>query len=137
MTIAEQLIRMAEDELTEYSTDARKIEKLRRKFSFAVPYPKQKAVRDQVAASIPNNVVAKLVEGNRQTIALPFWGIGGLGLLLGISGRQPLDFIATGIGFYLAFQIQKWGWELQAKRLVVQTLDDIEASMHQPQPEAP
>ncbi|WP_035986110.1 hypothetical protein [Leptolyngbya sp. KIOST-1] len=44
MTIAEQLIRMAEDELTEYSTDARKIEKLRRKFSFAVPYPQQKAV---------------------------------------------------------------------------------------------
>ncbi|TVP67794.1 MAG: hypothetical protein EA342_07735 [Leptolyngbya sp. LCM1.Bin17] len=137
MTIAEQLIRMAEDELTEYSTDARKIEKLRRKFSFAVPYPKQKAVRDQVAASIPNNFVAKLVEENRQTIALPFWGIGGLGLLLGISGRQPLDFIATGIGFYLAFQIQKWGWQLQAKRLVVQTLDDIEASMNQPQPEAP
>ena len=137
MTIAEQLIRMAEDELTEYSTDARKIEKLRRKFSFAVPYPKQKAVRDQVAASIPNNLVAKLVEGNRQTIALPFWGIGGLGLLLGISGRQPLDFIATGVGFYLAFQIQKWGWQLQAKRLVVQTLDDIEASMNQPQPEAP
>jgi len=137
MTIAEQLIRMAEDELTEYSTDARKIEKLRRKFSFAVPYPKQKAVRDQVAASLPTNVVAKLVEENRQTIALPFWGIGGLGLLLGISGRQPLDFIATGVGFYLAFQIQKWGWELQAKRLVVQTLDDIEASMHQPQPEAP
>ncbi|NMF82843.1 hypothetical protein [Nodosilinea sp. P-1105] len=137
MTIAEQLIRMAEDELTEYSTDARKIEKLRRKFSFAVPYPKQKAVRDQVAASLPTNVVAKLAEGNRQTIALPFWGIGGLGLLLGISGRQPLDFIATGVGFYLAFQIQKWGWELQAKRLVVQTLDDIEASMHQPQPEAP
>ncbi len=137
MTITEQLIRMAEDELTEYSTDARKIEKLRRKFSFAVPYPKQKAVRDQVAASIPNNFVAKLVEENRQTIALPFWGIGGLGLLLGISGRQPLDFIATGIGFYLAFQIQKWGWQLQAKRLVVQTLDDIEASMNQPQPEAP
>ena len=72
MTIAEQLIRMAEDELTEYSTDARKIEKLRRKFSFAVPYPKQKAVRDQVAASLPTNVVAKLVEENRQTIALPF-----------------------------------------------------------------
>ena len=137
MTIAEQLIRMAEDELTEYSTDARKIEKLRRKFSFAVPYPKQKAVRDQVAASIPNNLVAKLVEGNRQTIALPFWGIGGLGLLLGISGRQPLDFIATGVGFYLAFQIQKWGWELQAKRLVIQTLDDIEASVNQPSSEDP
>jgi hypothetical protein len=136
MSKAEQLIRLAEDELTEYSTDARKIEKLRRKFSFAVPYPEQKAIRDEVAASIPNNFIAKLVEENRQTMALPFWGIGGLGLLLGISGQQPLDLIATGVGFYVAFQIQKWGWELQAKRLVIQTLDAIDASVKNPQPDA-
>ncbi|MEO1523645.1 MAG: hypothetical protein AAFU78_23100, partial [Cyanobacteria bacterium J06633_2] len=68
-------------------------------------------------------------EENRQTVALPFWGIGGLGLLLGISGQQPLDFIATGIGFYLAFQVQKWGWKLEAKRLVIKTLDDIRAGV--------
>jgi hypothetical protein len=129
MDKAAQLIRMAEDELVEYSTDARKIEKLRRKFSFAVPYPEQAAVRAQVADSLPQNFLAKLVEENRQTVALPFWGIGGLGLLLGISWKQPLDLIATGIGFYVAFQIQKWGWELQAKRLVLKALDDIEASV--------
>jgi len=129
MDKAEQLIRMAEDELTEYSTDARKIEKLRRKFSFVVPYPEQKAIRDQVEADIPNNIFARIVERNRQTVALPFWGIGGLGLLIGISFRQPLDIIATGIGFYAAFQLQKWGWDLQAKRLVVKTLDDIEAGV--------
>lgn len=129
MDKAEQLVRMAEDELTEYSTDARKIEKLRRKFSFAVPYPEQKSIRDQVEADIPSNFLARLVESNRQMVALPFWGIGGLGLLIGISFRQPLDIIATGIGFYIAFQVQKWGWELQAKRLVIQTLDDIEAGI--------
>jgi len=129
MDKAEQLIRMAEDELTEYSTDARKIEKLRRKFSFAVPYSEQKAIRDQVEADIPDNIFARIVERNRQTVALPFWGIGGLGLLIGISFRQPLDIVATGIGFYIAFQLQKWGWELQAKRLVVNTLDDIEAGI--------
>ncbi|MEM6436749.1 MAG: hypothetical protein AAF773_23285 [Cyanobacteria bacterium P01_D01_bin.115] len=129
MDKAEQLVRMAEDELTQYSTEARKIEKLRRKFSFALPYVEQKAVRDQVEADIPTNFIAKLVEENRQTVALPFWGIGGLGLLLGISLRQPLDIIATGIGFYVAFQVQKWGWELEAKRLVVKTLDDIEAGI--------
>jgi len=129
MEKAEQLIRMAEDELTEYSTEARKIEKLRRKFSFAVPYPEQKAIRDQIEAEIPQNFVAKLVEKDRQLVALPFWGIGGLGLLIGISFRQPLDIIATGIGFYVAFQVQKWGWEIQAKRLVVKTLDDIEAGI--------
>ncbi|WP_204140409.1 hypothetical protein [Halomicronema sp. CCY15110] len=129
MDKAEQLIRMAEDELTEYSTEARKIEKLRRKFGFAVPYPEQKTIRDQVEAEIPTNFVARLVETNRQMVALPFWGIGGLGLLIGISFRQPLDIIATGIGFYVAFQLQKWGWELQAKRLVVKTFDDIEAGI--------
>ncbi|MEO1209321.1 MAG: hypothetical protein AAFX78_07240 [Cyanobacteria bacterium J06638_20] len=131
MGFAEQLTLMAEDKLTEYSTEARKIEKLRRKFGLAVPYLQQKAVRDQVAADMPQNFIAKLVEGNRQTAALPFWGIGGLGLLFGISGQQPLDFIATVIGFYLAIRIQRWGWKLEAKRLVIKTLDaiakDIEA----------
>lgn len=136
MDKAEQLIRMAEDELTEFSTDARKIEKLRRKFSFAVPYPEQQAVRQAVDASLPKHFFAKLVEENRQTVALPFWGIGGLGLLLGISWRQPLDLAFTGVGFYLAFQVQKWGWELQAKRLVLQTLDAIEADVQADRAEA-
>lgn len=126
---AEKLIWTAENELTEYSTEARKIEKLRRTFSFVVPYPEQKAIRDQIEADIPKNFVAKLVEENRQTVALPFWGIGGLGLLFGISSQQPLDFIATAIGFYTAYQVQKWGWKLEAKRLVIKTLDAIEANV--------
>ena len=79
--------------------------------------------------TIRSNFVAQLVQRDRQLVALPFWGIGGLGLLIGISFRQPLDIIATGIGFYVAFQVQKWGWEMQAKRLVIQTLDDIEAGV--------
>ncbi|MGA1357566.1 MAG: hypothetical protein ACO35Q_12930, partial [Prochlorothrix sp.] len=114
MDKSQTLIRMAEDELTEYSTEARKIEKLRRKFGLAVPFPEQKAIRDQIEAEMPKNFVAKLIEENRQTVALPFWGIGGLGLLLGISFQQPLDLIATWLGWFLAYQIQKWGWELEA-----------------------
>ncbi|MFP4134944.1 MAG: hypothetical protein ACOC1Z_05900 [Cyanobacteriota bacterium] len=129
MDKAEKLIWTAENELTEYSTEARKIEKLRRNFSFVVPYPEQKEIRRQIEAEMPKNFFAKLVEGNRQTVALPFWGIGGLGLLFGISSQQPLDFIGTVIGFYLAYQIQKWGWKLEAKRLVIKTLDAIEASV--------
>lgn len=43
--------------------------------------------------------------------------------------QQPLDFIATAMGFYAAYQIQKWGWQLQAKRLVIKTLDAIETSV--------
>ncbi|MEB3274419.1 MAG: hypothetical protein ACO4CG_12220 [Prochlorothrix sp.] len=125
MDKSQALIRMAEDELTQYSTEARKIEKLRRKFGLAVPYPEQKAIRDQIEADMPQNFIAKLIEENRQTVALPFWGIGGLGLLLGISWHQPLDLIATWLGWFLAYQIQKWGWELEAQRLAIKTLDDI------------
>ncbi len=129
MELAEKLVMMAEDELTEYSTEARKIEKLRRKFSFAVPYPKQQDVREQVEDSIPKNFLAQMVERDRQLVALPFWGIGGLGLLIGISQQQPLDLLATGVGFYVAFAVQKWGWSMEAKRLVVKTLDEIRESV--------
>ncbi len=129
MDKAEYLIRMAEDELTEYSTEARKIEKLRRKIGLAIPYPDQKPLRDHIAGTLAQAPLSRLIEQNRQAVALPFWGLGGLGLLLGISMQQPIDFVATGIGFVLAYQIQKWGWRLEAKRLVVKTLDEIEASV--------
>lgn len=138
MDKAQHLILLAEDELTQYSTEARKIEKLRRKFGLAVPYPEQKAIRDTIAANLPQNFWAKLVAENRQTVALPFWGIGGLGLLLGISWFQPLDFLATGLGFYGAYRIQKWGWQLEAKALAIKTLDAIAADMNlQPKSDTP
>lgn len=120
---------MAEDELTQFSTEARKIEKLRPKVGLTVPYPQQKEVKEQIVADIPTHIFAKIVERDRQMVALPFWGIGGLGLLLGISMHQPLDFIATGVGFYVAFGVQSWGWNLEARRLIVKTLDAIEQDM--------
>ncbi|MGB3533356.1 MAG: hypothetical protein WBA13_07550 [Microcoleaceae cyanobacterium] len=129
MSKIEQLIAIAEDQLTEYSTDARKIEKMRRKFGFLVPYPEQNAIRNQIEAEMSQNFFAKLVEENRQTVALPFWGIGGLGLLFGISFQQPFDFIATAIGFFSAYRIQAWGWRLEAQRLVIKTFDAIETDM--------
>ena len=129
MNSIEKLITMAEDELTQFSTEARKIEKLRPKVGLTVPYPQQKEVKEQIVADIPTHIFAKLVERDRQMVALPFWGIGGLGLLFGISMHQPLDFIATGIGFYVAFGVQSWGWNLEAKRLIVKTLDAIERDM--------
>ncbi|MGD1951300.1 MAG: hypothetical protein ACFB14_16855 [Leptolyngbyaceae cyanobacterium] len=132
MNSIETLITMAEDELTQYSTEARKIEKLRPKVGLTIPYPQQKEVKEQILADIPTNILAKIVERDRQMVALPFWGIGGLGLLLGVSMQQPLDFIATGIGFYAAFGIQSWGWKLEAKRLIVKTLDAIEHDMQVP-----
>ncbi len=126
MSQTERLVLMAEDELTQYSTDARKIERLRRKIGISVSPAQQKQVKEELLAEMPDNFLNKLVEEQRQTIALPFWGIAGLGLLLGISLRQPVDFLAPVIAFPIAFNIQKWGWRLQAKRLVINTLEEIE-----------
>ena len=128
----ERLVLMAEDELTQYSTDARKIEKLRQKIGLSVSLAEQRQVKAALDAEMLNNGLSQLVEEQRQTIALPFWGIAGLGLLLGISFSQPLDFIATAVGAVIAFNLQKWGWKLQAKRLVLQTLAEIEDRTRQP-----
>ncbi|MBD2072456.1 hypothetical protein H6F86_00710 [Phormidium sp. FACHB-592] len=128
----ERLILMAEDELTQYSTDARKLEKLRQKIGLSVPPGEQRQVKETLLAEMPTDLISQLVENQRQAVALPFWGIAGLGLLFGISFMQPVDLIATFVGSAIAFNIQKWGWKLQAKRLVLQTLEDIEAKTRKP-----
>ena len=132
MSQLERLIMMAEDELTEYSSDARKIEKLRRKISLSVPPAAQEEVKAELLEVMPKGFFGKLIEEQRQTVALPFWGIAGLGLLFGISLRQPVDFLAPAIGIPIAFNIQKWGWQLQAKRILLKTLEEIEERSKQP-----
>jgi hypothetical protein len=128
----ERLILMAEDELTQYSTDARKMEKLRQKIGLSVSRVEQQQVKAALLQDMPTDAISQLVEKQRQTVALPFWGIAGLGLLLGISMMQPLDFLATILGGFAAIKIQQWGWRLQAKRLVLQTLEDIEQRSQTP-----
>jgi hypothetical protein len=119
---------MAEDELTQYSSEARKIEKLRQKIGLSVSLAEQKQVKTTLESELPTGGIAKIVETQRQTVALPFWGIAGLGLLFGISLNQPLDFLGVIVGTGAAIAIQRWGWQLQAKRLVLQTLTEIEAN---------
>jgi hypothetical protein len=126
MAEIDRLILLAEDQLTRYSSDAHKIEKLRQKINLSVSRAEQERIKAELLTQMPNNGLGKLVESQRQTVALPFWGIAGLGLLLGISLQQPLDFIAAAIAFPCAIQLQRWGWKLQAKRLVIDTLTDIE-----------
>ena len=133
MSQLERLLLMAEDELTQYSTDARKIERLRRKIGISVPRREQQEIKETLQAQMSEGQLVKIVEEQRQTVALPFWGIAGLGLLLGISMLQPLDLIATVIGGIAAIRIQRWGWQLQAKRLLLNTLEDIEQRMQNPQ----
>lgn len=122
----ERLILLAEDQLTEYSSDARKIEKLRQKFGLSVSRKEQADIKKQLETELPSSGVAKIVEEQRQAVSLPFWGIAGLGLLFGIAANQPLDYIGVVIGVAGAIALQKWGWQLQAKRLVLNTLQDIE-----------
>lgn len=128
----ERLVLMAEDELTQYSTDARKIEKLRQKIGLSVPFAEQQRIKSELLEQMPTDFVSKLLENQRQTVALPFWGIAGLSLLFGISFSQPFDFGITILAGIAAFKIQQRGWRLQAKRLVIQTLEDIETRAKQP-----
>lgn len=122
-----RLLLMAEDELTEYSTNARKIEKLRRKIGLSVSAAEQKQVKEALIATIQSDWLRQLVVEQRQTVALPFWGIAGLGLLVGISFSEPLGLVAAIGGAVAAYRLQKWGWQLQAKQLLMQTFTEIEA----------
>lgn len=128
----ERLLMMAEDQLTQYSTDALKIQKLRQKIALSVPPAEQNRVKEELIAEMPTDGFSKIVVEQRQTAALPFWGIAGLGLLLGISTMQPLDFLATLGGGAAAIAIQRWGWKLQARRLLIQTLEELEQARKQP-----
>ncbi|BAW97301.1 hypothetical protein NIES970_22520 [[Synechococcus] sp. NIES-970] len=128
----EKLIKLAEDQLVEYSTDARKIEKLRRKFAFMLNPRQREMVKQELLEQIPQGFLGKVMLENRQTVALPFWGIAGLGLLFGISLQQPLDFLAPAIAIPAAIQIQRWGWQLEAKNLVLKTIEDLEARANNP-----
>lgn len=132
MAQLDDLIRMAEDELTQYSTDARKIEKLRRKFALALNLRQQEQLKAQLLEQMPKGFFTKVLTENRQTVALPFWGIAGLGLLFGISLQQPLDFLAPAIAIPAAIQIQRWGWQLEAKQLVLKTFEDLEERQKNP-----
>ncbi|MGM3308766.1 hypothetical protein ACSQ6I_22780 [Anabaena sp. WFMT] len=132
MSQLERLQKMEEDELTEYSTDARKMEKLRRKIGLSVSLAEQRQIREELLTTMQSSKIAEIVEEQRQTVALPFWGIAGLGLLFGISLNQPIALLAAVVGTVAAYRIQKWGWQLQAKRLLLRTLEDIEMRIAQP-----
>ena len=132
MSQLEQWVKMAEDELTEYSTDARKMEKLRRRISLSLSLAEQRQLKAALLGTIPSSKIAEIVEEQRQVVALPFWGIAGLGLLLGISLNEPIGLLAAIGGTVAAFKIQKWGWQLQANSLLLRTLEDIETRISQP-----
>lgn len=120
-----RLLRFAEDQLTEYSTLERKVEKLRRKIGLTVPPREQQIALQALEAELRPGGLPQLVAEQRQAVALPFWGVGGLGLLAAASLEQPLALIPA-VSFIIgAVLIQKWGWNLQAKLLLLRTLLEI------------
>jgi hypothetical protein len=102
----------------------------------SVNLAEQREVKAALESELPTGGIVKLVETQRQTVALPFWGIAGLGLLFGISLNQPLDFIAAVGGTAAAIAIQKWGWKLYAKRIVLDTLIDIDTKISEIKPKS-
>lgn len=137
MSQYERLVTLAEDELTQYSTDERKIQKLRQKIGLSVSREEQAKIKAQLQTELPSSGIPKLVETQRQAAALPFWGVAGLGLLIGIATFQPADLALTVAAAWIAIALQRWGWKLEAKRLVLNTLEDIEARVNQPERPSP
>ena len=86
MAKLERLIMLAEDELVQYSTNARKIEKLRQKIGLSLNRAEQKQVKAELIAAMSNDDISKIVEKNRQTVSLPFWGIAAWTLWRGMGG---------------------------------------------------
>jgi DNA-binding sugar fermentation-stimulating protein len=73
MAQLEQLLKMAEDELTQYSTDARKIEKLRRKIGLSVSLAEQRQIKAALLDTMQPNQIAQIVEQQRHFGELAAW----------------------------------------------------------------
>jgi hypothetical protein len=132
MSQFERLVKLAEDELTEYSTTARKIEKLRRKIGLSVSKSEQKQVQEALLTEMVSGGIKQLVAEQRQVVALPFWGIAGLGLLGAASFSEPIGLLVAFGSAAGAIALQKWGWELQAKLLLLNTFAEIESLASNP-----
>jgi hypothetical protein len=72
MANLERLILMAEDELTEYSTDTRKIEKLRRKIALSLPATEQRQIKETLIAEMLAGGFGQILAEQRQTVILPW-----------------------------------------------------------------
>ncbi len=127
MEIPEKLLKLAQDELTEYSTRPRKFEKMRPKLSMLLSLSQRTELKETLTHQLDSaGTIARLVEQQRQTVALPFWGIAGLALLAGFLGNKWAWPVAAG-AVAAAISLQRWGWEQQARRLLLDCIEDMEA----------
>ncbi|WP_245395431.1 hypothetical protein [Anthocerotibacter panamensis] len=122
----ERLLKLAEDELAEYSTRQRKFEKMRPKVVALLSANERTTLKQELRQQLSQGgMIAQVVERQRQTVALPFWGIAGLGLLAFFLGSRPALVLAA-VAVAGAFTLQRWGWKLQARRLLLDCIEDLE-----------
>jgi hypothetical protein len=127
MDIRELMLQAAEDELAEYRTEALRRQNLRRKLNFQMPAADRRAFLQELEKELKaGGMVAKVLCEQRQAAALPLYGLCGLALLVGFIGYGVPAYIVAALAVVGAFAVQRIGWKLQSKVLLVQTMKEME-----------
>jgi hypothetical protein len=127
MDIRELMLQAAEDELAEYRTEALQRQNLRRKLNFQMPAADRRIFLKELEEELKaGGMVAKVLCEQRQAAALPLYGLCGLALLVGFTGYGVPAYIVAALAVVGAFAIQRIGWKLQSKVLLVQTMKEME-----------
>jgi hypothetical protein len=127
MDIRELMLQAAEDELAEYRTEALQRQNLRRKLNFQMPAADRRVFLKELEEELKaGGMVAKVLCEQRQAAALPLYGLCGLALLVGFTGYGVPAYIVAALAVVGAFAIQRIGWKLQSKVLLVQTMKEME-----------
>ncbi len=121
------MLQAAEDELAEYRTEALQRQNLRRKLNFQMPAADRRVFLKELEEELKaGGMVAKVLCEQRQAAALPLYGLCGLALLVGFTGYGVPAYIVAALAVVGAFAIQRIGWKLQSKVLLVQTMKEME-----------
>jgi hypothetical protein len=127
MDIRELMLQAAEDELAEYRTEALRRQNLRRKLNFQMPAADRRVFLKELEEELKaGGMVAKVLCEQRQAAALPLYGLCGLALLVGFIGYGVPAYIVAALAVVGALAIQRIGWKLQSKVLLVQTMKEME-----------
>jgi hypothetical protein len=127
MDARELMLQAAEDELAEYRTDALMRQNLRRKLNFQMPAADRRAFLQELEDELKaGGMVTKILCEQRQAAALPLYGLCGLALLAGFVGYGAPAYVVAALAAAGAFAIQRLGWKLQGKLLLVKTMKEME-----------
>jgi hypothetical protein len=127
MDARELMLQAAEDELAEYRTDALMRQNLRRKLNFQMPAADRRAFLQELEDELKaGGMVTKILCEQRQAAALPLYGLCGLALLAGFVGYGAPAYVVAALAAVGAFAIQRLGWKLQGKLLLVKTMKEME-----------